>query len=174
MEIKKINTVPYGRVVIIVMYCEIILMLLLSIPLFPRKEAYGLIAFSAIFIPSIIDLTSKKYWNYIEVTKDYVCHNDKKHSWETVCITIKCNEPTFARNSYEYYVFFDDHYLTEEECNSKSVKKSGFFLILTMKRAIMLFQLYPKKINVLNESPYYRSNKITEYIRQHNLKYTDQ
>lgn len=44
-------------------------------------------------------------------------------------------------------------------------------MILTMKRATLLFQLYEKKINVLNESPYHRSKEITEFILQHNWRF---
>lgn len=168
MKTKRFNTVPNGTVIVITYFCLFILFVIVSIPLFPKAEAFGILAFSLIPLIATLDHISKKHWNFIDVSENHVSHNGKQYSWETVYITIKCHEPTFARNAFEYYVYFDDHYLTEEECDSKAVKKRGFYMILTMKRAAFLFQLYEKRINVLNESPYHRSKKITEFIRQHN------
>ncbi|MBQ8288381.1 MAG: hypothetical protein IJX76_06375 [Clostridia bacterium] len=123
MKTKRFNTVPNGMAIVITMFCLFILFVIVSIPLFPKAEAFGLLAFSLIFLIAMADLIAKKYWNFIDVAEDHVSHNGKQYSWENVYITIKCHQPTFARNAFEYYVCFDDHYLTEEECDSKAMKK---------------------------------------------------
>ena len=173
MKTKRFNTVPNGKAIVITMFCEFVSFVIISIPLFPKAEAFGILAFSLILLIAMFDYISKKYWNFIDVTEDYVSHNRDRYSWEDVYLTVRCKPPTFERNSYEYYVFFDDHYLTEKECNSKAVKRRGFYLILTMKRAALLFELYPKKIILLNESPYHRSQKLTDFIKQHNSHFCE-
>lgn len=48
-------------------------------------------------------------------------------------------------NAYDYYVFFDDYYLSWKETESKLIKRKGFHNILTAKRTEYLLSYCRKK-----------------------------
>lgn len=173
MKAKKINTVPNGMGMVIIILFEIFLTLILGVVLLPKPESVGMFAFSLIFLIALADYINKKHWNFIYVFEDRICHGHEEYKWQDVYVTVKVSKPTFARNSYDHYIYFDDHYLTKEECESRAIRKKGFFMILTYKRAEWLFQLYQKRIKILNESPYRRSKKMMDQIKEYNLKYLD-
>jgi hypothetical protein len=79
---------------------------------------------------------------------------------------MKPSRPNFKRNSFDYYIYFSDRYLTEEEIKSKKTKKNGFYLVLTKKRATFLLPFYEKEVKILSESPY--GKKILDIIKSHN------
>ena len=171
MKTKKINTVPNGVVIVVIIVFEIFLTLVLGIALLPAVEALGLFAFSFVFLVSLVHYITHKYCNFIDVSDSVICHGRNSYNWENVFITVEYAKPNFLRNSFDYYVFFDDHYLAKAEVNSKSLKRKGFYLILTRKRTKWLLSSYQKEIKILDESPYPRSQDIITQIKLHNLKF---
>lgn len=172
MKVKKINTIPNGRIIIFTIAFEILLTFLLGVMLLPSITAVGLFAFSLVFSMIMIYYLKHKYWNFIEMSKKIVCHNNQSYDWDDVYITVTYSKPNIARNSFDYYVYFDDHYLSEEEIESKSIKSKGFYMMLTEKRTELLLGFEPKKIKILKESPYSRNKiilqKIASYLQNSN------
>ena len=111
---------------------------------------------------------ANQHWNFIEVSGEGVCHKRERYRWEDVRITVTCRKPTFSRNAFEYYAFFDDHFLSDEETASKAIKRKGFFLILNKKRLDLLLSNYPSKIRLLNENHDRGNAYITNQIQMHN------
>ena len=168
MKRKRINTIPNGTVVVWILVFEILLTSIMGISLLPAVEAIGLFAFSLFFILSLLHYIKNKHWNFIEETESGICHGKENYSWESVCITVMYRRPNFLRNAYEYYVYFDDHYLSKDEIDSKLVKDKGFYIILTPNRMKWLTRRYHKEIKIVEECPYNISKEITEQIRLHN------
>ena len=50
MKQLKINTIPYGTLIIITLFLEFILCIVLAIFLFPKLESIALFSFSLIFL----------------------------------------------------------------------------------------------------------------------------
>lgn len=170
MKSKKMNTVPNGIGVIIVLAFAIRTIFLMGIVLLPSLEAIGLFLISGTLLVSLIQFINNNYCNFIDVSTESIRHKMDSYSWENVCITIGYTKPNFLRNAYVHWAFFDDHYLTKEEINSKSLKRKGFYLELTRKRTKWLLSTYKKPIIILEEAPYYRNKDIITQIRLHNLK----
>lgn len=171
MKAQKLNTVPNGIAIIVVVGCEVFLTLILGITLLPAVEAMGLFAFSFIFLMCLIQYITHKYCNFIEISDKIVCHGSDSYSWENVFITIGFSKPNFLRKSFDYYAFFDDHYLAKEEINSQSLKRKGFYLILNSKRTKLLLSYSQKAIKIFEEAQYYRNKNIITQIKTHNLKF---
>jgi len=169
MKNKKINTIPNGRGIIAIMVFLFLLFFLTGLVLLPDiKGSMGLFAFSIFFLLGSIHFIANQHWNLIEVTSDGVCHKQERYRWEDVCITVTCRKPTFSRNAFEYYAFFDDHFLTDEETTSKVIKRKGFYLILNKKRLDLLLSNYPNMLRLLNENHYRGNAYITNQIQMHN------
>ena len=139
MNSKKINTVPNGTILIITIVFEIILTLMIGLSLLPEIEAIGVFSFTLMFCITLIYYLILKHWNFIEVSKEGISHRQDRYNWGNVFITVKCSSPIFSRKSFDYYAFFDDHFLTDEEIASKVIKRKGFYMILTEKRIKNIF-----------------------------------
>ena len=168
MNSKKINTVPNGVGIVVIIWLEIFLTLLVGLSLLPKIEAIGVFGFTLMFGVALMHYLALKHWNFIEISRDGVRHRKESYIWENVFITVKCCNPKFARNNFDYYAYFDDHFLTDTEIDSKSVKKKGFYIILTSKRVDLLLPNYQKEVNILNESTFRENAKITNKIKLHN------
>ena len=170
MKPSKINTIPCGSLIILVLFLEMSLCFLLAMFLLPNLESIGLFSFALIFLIAIIYYISKKYLNFIYLTKDHIWHGKEKHTWDTVFVTANFSYLPGARCALVCYLYFDDHYLTEEECKSKEIKKKGFYITAKQKRLELILKLYRKKIKILTESQYTQCQKICDLIKQHNIE----
>lgn len=171
MNPKRMNTIPYGMFIVILIAICFGLTFLLGLFFLPNAESIGFFMFSLIFFIAFVDYISKKHWNIVTVSTDRISHGKFDYCWDEVFITLKQAKPTFARNSLDLYVFFDDHYLSPEETESKAIKRKGFYLVLTYERAKFLLPFYQKRIRVLNQSVYQRNEKIMALIESHNSKH---
>lgn len=166
MKIKKINTIPNGQFIIFTMFIMLILTLVIGIVLIPSRESIGAFVFSMIFVLAIINYISTKHLNYIYFSSEEIRHKKEKFQWENVFITMKHSKPKFSRNSFDYYIYFSNHYLTEEEIKSKEIKKKGLYLVLTKKRAEYILPHYQKEVKILSCSPC--AKIILEIVTNHN------
>ena len=166
IKVKKINTIPNGQVIILLIFLILILTLIIGLMLIPKLESVGVFVFSLIFLFALIDYISTKHLNYIYVTDDEIWHNKTRFNWENIFITMKHSNPRFSRNSFDYYFYFSDHYLSDIEIKSKHIKKSGFYIALTKNRALYILMLYKKEVMILNQSLY--GEKILEVVTNHN------
>jgi hypothetical protein len=166
MKNKKMNTIPNGEIIVYILFFQLIFNLVGAIILIPKPESIGLIVLSFPFVLALFDYISTKHFNFIFVSSDEVWHKNEKYAWQDVFITMKHSRPRFSRNSFDYYFYFSDHYLTEEEIKAKELKKKGFYIVLTKNRAEYLLPLYRKEVKVLSESPY--AQKILDIVVNHN------
>ena len=168
---KKINTVPKGSCVIIIFIIDVLLTWAIGIALLPGEEGLAIFVFSLWLIIPIPCLVSQKYWNFIYISDTGVRHGENQFDWNSVCVTVEYVTHSFTRNTIEYNVYFDDHYLTMAETKSRKIKKKGFYLVLTSKRADYILQYYQKPIRLLNKTSYRGNKKVLEIIQTHNKKY---
>ncbi len=154
MKKNKLNTVPNGVIMVSMIGMMLILSMILSIVLLPNLEGYGMLVLAVICVLSIVYYVKTKHFNYISFSKDSIYYKKEKYDWHEVYVTMAFSKPIFARNSYDYYFYFSDHYLTEEELKNDKIKKAGFYLIVTKKRLGILLPLMTKKIVVIKEGPY--------------------
>lgn len=167
MKVKKINTIPNGNIIVLILSINVLMMWIIGILLFPKPESIALLLSSLIFVLAIIDYISNNHLNYVYFSSEKIWNKNEKLKWNNVFITMKDSRPKFSRNSYEYYIYFSDHYLTMEEIKLKKVKRNGLYLVLTKKRAEYLFSFYKKKVRILSESPL--SKNILEIVKNHNI-----
>ena len=170
MKPSKINTIPCGSLIILVLFLELILCFLLAVLLLPKPESIALFFFSLVFLIAIIHFISKKYLNFIYLTKDYIWHGKEKYTWDTVFVTANFSYLPGARCALVCHLYFDDHYLTQQECQSKEIKKKGFYITIKQKRLELILELYRKKIKILTEPQYIQCQKICDLIKQHNIE----
>ncbi len=170
MKQLKINTVPYGSIIILTLFLEFILVLVLAVISLPKLESIALFSFSPIFLIAIIHYISRKYFNFIYLTKDSIRHRNEKYTWDTVFLTANFSYIPNTRAALGCYLYFDNHYLTQEECQSKGIRKKGFYITVKQKRLELILKLYRKKIMILNEPQFDRCQKICDFIKQHNLE----
>lgn len=134
----------------------------------PRKEGIGILVIGVFFVGCSFLLLRFKYVNYITVSDKSVSTKKRSFSWDEVCITFSLYDVHLSvRASWTYYLFFDDHYLSEEELASKQIKKEAFYLMVTKKRLETILKKYNKKIRTLHVSPYHKTSLYDE-IRRYN------
>ncbi|MBR2010570.1 MAG: hypothetical protein IKA06_02315 [Clostridia bacterium] len=165
---KKINTIPWGKSIIVIVGLLFLLFLMMSAVLFPDVIAIALLVFSLAFVLMFLHFLSNKYWNVVEISEDGVFHGKDMYKWKDVFITVKCKNPSFDRNSYDLYAFFDDHFLSDAEVDSKTVKRKGFYFILTISRTEWLLSNYHNRVKMLNENTYRGNATIINTINKHN------
>ena len=168
MKQLKINTIPYGTLIIMTLFLEFILCIVLAIFLFPKLESIALFSFSLIFLIIIRHYILGKYYNFIYLSNDSIWHRNEKYTWDTVFVTAKFSYIPNTRAALGCYLYFDNHYLTQAECQSKGILKKGFYITVKQKRLELLLKLYRKKIMILNEPQFNQCQKICNFIKQHN------
>jgi hypothetical protein len=100
MKQLKINTIPYGTLIIMTLFLEFILCIVLAIILLPKLESVALFSFSLIFLIAIIHYISRKYFNFIYLSKDSIRHKNEKYTWDTVFVTANFS---FLPNNLPFY-----------------------------------------------------------------------
>lgn len=171
MKQLKINTIPYGTLIIMTLCLEFILCIVLAIILLPKLESIALFSFSLIFLIAIIHyIIWGKYFNFIYLSKDSIRHRNEKYTWDMVFVTANFS---FLPNTRALvcYLYFDNHYLTQQECQSKEIRKKGFYITVKPKRLELLLNFYHKKIKLLNEPQFIQCKKMCDFIKNHNLEY---
>lgn len=166
MKEKRINTIPNGDIIVLIIFILFLTEVVIGIILIPKPESIGLFIFSVVSILALIGYISGNHLNYIIVSSKYIRNKNENILWQDVYFTVSYSRPTFKRNSFDYYIYFSDKYLTEEDIKSKKVKRNGFYLILTKKRVLFLLTYYKKEVKILDESPY--GKKILDIIKSHN------
>lgn len=174
MKQLKINTIPYGTLIITALFLEFILCIVLAIILIPKLESIALVSLSLIFLIAIRRYMLGKYFNFIYLSKDSIWHGNEKYTWDTVFITANFSYIPNTRTALGCYLYFDNHYLTQEECQSKEIRKKGFYITVKQKRLELILKSYPKKIMILNELQFNQCQKICSFIKQHNSMYDKQ
>ncbi len=173
---RKINTIPRGSLLFWTL-CVFspALMLFCCVILQPAPEAWicVAVALGVEFLGSFY-IYRIKCWNFVCFSKEGVSHRKTTYTWSEACITIKYQKSLYRKLSYDYYIYFSDHYLSEKECQSKKLRKEGFYLILTAKRLDLLLSLYPKKVRIINELPGRHSKNILDRIKWHNFACLEQ
>ena len=113
---------------------------------------------------------SRKYLNFICLSKEFVRHKNGKYTWDNVFVTANFSFLPNARAVWVCYLYFDDHYLTQQECRSKKIQKKGFYITIKQQRLELILNFYHKKIKLLNEPQFTQCKKICDFIKKHNLE----
>ena len=170
---KKISTIPDGRITIISLLFCITCFLFVSVIGF-EDDAFSIDLFvvqlvvvvGMLFI--VWNMLRKKYMNHILVSHAGVSHKHLSYTWNTVCITVMWMDSPYENAFPLYYAFFSNHFMTRNEILSKENLKSGFYIVLTPKRAEILFRHYKKRIELLEQIPKDVLKKIPKIIFEHN------
>lgn len=156
MKPKKINTVKGGLSVIIVLAINIIICVAIAIIMLPSMESLGIFCLALIIALIMISYINQKWVNYLYLDDSKIRHKNVEYIWENVCITLSCEA---HGKQILPYLYFDNHYLTEEEIKSKDTKRKGFYILVDPKRINYIFQFYKKKIKFLNKIYYPKALK---------------
>lgn len=169
MTSKKIYTIPNGNIIFAVTIVPILLAVVLGLFMLPDPVSFALLSLSVVFALFSFECVRLKHINYINITDQAVKHGNICYTWDNVCLTVQLGHPNFFRKSYDYYVYFSDHYMTEKEIKSKETKKQGFYIVLNEKRVEMLLSLYKKRIAICDQGFLKGHQKINEIIKHHNI-----
>ena len=169
MEDKKIKlySFTYGKANYIIMLVEAGVFFFISIFLLPKAEGFALLGGGVFFILLSFYLRLRKFMNYITLADENVSTKKQTFSWNEVYITMSYYLIHTGINRYDYYFFFDDHYLSKEEMYSRRVKKDAFYIMVTPKRLELILQKYNKKIQLLDRCGIDRK-KIYEQVLEYN------
>lgn len=167
--IVKLNSVTYGVCIFVTSLILAVACLITSAFRLPHKDGIGFLVIGVFFVGCSVFLLRFKYINYITISDNYVATKRRALSWDEVCITFSWYDVHLSvRASWTYYLFFDDHYLSEEELASKQIKKDAFYLMVTKKRLEIILKKYNKKIRTLHVSPHYKINLYDEILWHNN------
>lgn len=162
----KYYSFTYGKVIYISFLAFAGLCFFLSIFLLPNAEGIAMLLIGFLFILLSFCLLRFKYMNYITLTENNVSTKKQIFSWEEVHITMSYYFTHHGTSRMDYYIFFDDHYLSKEEMYSRRVKRDAFYIMATPKRLEVILQKYNKKIELIDRCGIDRKHlydKINEY-----------
>lgn len=148
-SIIKLYTFTYGKGSYITILSLAAVFTILGAFLLPNREGIALLLGGLVLVGVSFYLVYSKYLNYVTLTDAGVSTKKQFYSWNEVCITMSYFfiDPTVSRK--DYYIFFDDHYLSREEIYSQKVKKDAFYLMVTPERLNVILQRYNKRIELL-------------------------
>lgn len=162
----KIYSFTYGKCCYITTLALAALCFLLGAFFLPNAEGIALLVGGLLFVLLSFCLLHYKYMNYVSLTDKNVSTKKQTFSWDKVYITMSYYFIHTSIKREDYYIFFDDHYLSKEEIYSRKVKKDAFYLMVTPKRLEIILQNYNKKIQLLERCGIDRKglyDKINEY-----------
>ena len=165
-SIVKIYSFTYGKGGYITILTLAVISFLFGIFLLPNTEGIAMLIVGLFFVLFSFCLLHFKYLNYITLTDKNVSTKKQIFSWDEVYITMSYYFIHKGIRREDYYIFFDDHYLSKEEIYSRRVKKDAFYLMVTPKRLDIILKNYNKKIHLLAKCGIDRKglyDKISEY-----------
>ena len=170
---NKICTILGGRGLVFVGYFLTFSTFIVGLFELPDDIAFGIWIFTAVGIAMTIyfSITCSKY---IYVGNDGIYFKEKKYEWTNLYITMYAPGPSLLRNNWQYNAYFGDHYLTEEEINTRETKKEGFYLELGVKRVKTLLTFYNKRVQILNHSIAINGKSVLKSVEKHNQEIKDQ
>lgn len=147
--IIKYRSATYGVAVCVVLLVEAAIFLLIGCILLPSAESIALFAISLFFVLFSLCLGYLfGYLNYIVITDKTVSTKKQTFLWKEVYITMSYYSIHRSVRGENYCIFFDDHYLSEEELYSRRVRKNAFYLMVTPERLDVILQKYNKIIKL--------------------------
>lgn len=169
-DIVKYNTVPNGRIILGSFWAIDIVFVFMCLCLLVGKaeEGFMVLPFAILMSVFVIVFHWKKYCNVLTFSDSTISLKKRCVSWSDVYITAYCSGMTFLRKNYDIYIFFDDHYLTEKEVHSMSIRRKGFYIILNYERADYILSRYAKKIELLNNYALVDRDGVMSMIVMHN------
>ncbi len=175
---KIINTVPNGKITICVLFaCIVCFLFVWTIGFFEDGFSVDLFAVYSVILVGMLfivwHMIRKKYMNHICVSDGGISHKDESYAWDEVCITVMWSKSPYENAFPVYYAYFSNAFLSRNEIQSKEILKRGFYIVLTPKRAEILFQYYKKRVELLEQIPNDTMQKIPKVIFKHNKKIED-
>lgn len=160
MDDIKINTIPNGKKIIIVMSIMLVLLIVMAVIL---KEIRSLLIFFILgTFGGIIFAIYQKHLNTIFINESGVRHKDKFIPWSEVNITMFFSLSFFRDRNY-YIAFGTSFYSTKD---IKKIFKQGFYIMLTPRSLNIITKNYKQKIVIINESGY--QIKLYKLVNQYN------
>lgn len=105
------------------------------------------------------------------ISREGIRHADEEYDWSELYITIDYSRPIFARNSFDYYFYFDSKYLSVDEIKDPKIKKKGFYMIINTKRMNEILPFYKKEVKIMKESSF--AKKVLETVKKYNNDLTE-
>lgn len=173
-DIVKFNTVPNGRIILGFFWAIDIVFVFMCLCLLAGKaeEGFMVLPFAVLMSVFVIVFHLKKYSNVLNFSNSTIRLKKSCISWNDVYITAYCSGMTFLRKNYDIYFFFDDHYLTEKEVRSMSIRRKGFYIILNYERTDYVLSRYAKKIELLNDYALVDRDGVMSMITMHNTRFS--
>ena len=168
----KFYTIPNGLGFIAIGYSLTIITAIIGLCVLPQNTAFGIWLFTLVGILYTIYAYNMKCSNFIVIDNEGLEHKGKKYAWEKTFITMYCPGPNLLRNTWDYFVFFENRYLTEDEIMSKEIRKKGAYMALNQNRATILLSLYDKPVKITNRARIDKQ-KILLMVQEHNSKYSE-
>lgn len=162
----KYNTIPKGKIIIVLFWVIATIVFLMGIIMLPMTEGIGVMLAGVFLYGMLAMFYWQKYSNILVFTDEKITLKKLSISWDDVYITSYCPGPS-QRNNYDIYIYFADHYLTIQEVCSRAVKRKGFYIILNYERTKYILSKYSKKVAALNFARVDRAG-IMAMINAHN------
>lgn len=172
-SIVKIYSFTYGVGIYTTILCLAGIFFSFGAFFLPNAEGIAVIVVGLGFVMYSFYLIHCKYLNYITLTDTKVSASKQTFSWDEVFITMSHYFIHKSIRREDYYIFFDDHYLSEEEIYSRSIKKNAFYLMVTPKRLDVIMQRYNKKIKLLSRCGVDRQH-LYDKVCEHNQRFNIQ
>lgn len=170
----KFCTVRHGLALIIIGYCWIFISAILACFFMPDNQsdivhyyvACGLLAFALLGVIYLIIAYSKKCANHITFNASGIYFKDKKYKWANTFLTLQCGGSGKLKSPRKYVVYFSDHYLTQEELQTRKIKWQGFYMEVDERRAFYLLSFYHKRTELLGNTDV--DNAVTRMFKKNN------
>ena len=169
---KKICTVLGGRGLVFVGYFFTVSTFIVGLFVLPDDIAFGIWLFTAVGI-AITVYYSLNCSKYIYLGNDGIYFKEKKYEWTNLYVTLYAPGPSLLRNCWQYNAYFGDHYLSEEEINTREKRKEGFYLELGVRRVKTLLAFYNKRVKIANHSIAINGKSVLKAVLKHNQDIAD-
>ena len=148
-SVIRLYTFTYGKGVCFTILVLAVCFFLVGAFLLPNIEGIVIELTGLLFVVFLFCLIYFKYLNHVTLTDKSISTRKQTFLWDDVYITMSIYLIHTSIRREDYYIFFDDHYLSKEEIYSHKVKSKAFYLMVTPKRLEIIFQRYSKKIQLL-------------------------
>lgn len=146
----KFSVSPYGIFEFSLIFIAEIAVFIFGIYSFVDNENILICSFFNLFFVSVlIYLYRAKYLCFITITDIDVSTKKRRLSWGEVYITLTNYYFHLGTKGETYFLFFDDHYLSEHEILTPKVKKGAFYMLATAQRLDVVIKKYNKPVQVL-------------------------
>lgn len=134
----KFASVRYGKVCLIIIYICVSVIALTALIMLFNDLSIGLALCAVVlfvFVPIIVLMHFHNAANTVTFDDDKIQSRRRTLTWDTAYLTVHCHSMLSSKVVF-IWVYFDDHYLTQQEVRSWRVSRQGLLLRLDDKNKI--------------------------------------